>query len=239
MIYALVVFSLTFFGSIPILSIKLLLFSVFIIATVSFLVIFGRLFLLPGIQTILAYRKGLDVRLPDEIAHLANQMNVKVAKLRIVERLCNAYVIGTTVVLGRELLEKLDLDEIIGVTSHEFAHKKGKHIPLRIGIMIPFWAFALFCWSRLYSPIFFTVSSTQILLAAMVNIGILAFLLVAMIIPNWMSEFKADESAARFAGKASIRSALLKLVKKQHYEESSETHPSLVERLKRIDKLKP
>lgn len=237
-IYSLVVMSLTFFGTIPILSLKLALFSIFMIVAVLFLVIFGQLFLHPGIQRILAYMKGLSIPLPDEIAHLAKHMDVKVAKLRIVEGLCNAYVIGGSVVLGRKLLEKLNLAEILGVTAHEFAHKKGKHIPLRIGIIIPFWAFAMYCWSKLYSPIFFTESFTQMLLIVMVNIGLLAFLLVAMIVPNWMLEFKADESAAKFVGKASIRSALLGLVKKEHYEEPSETHPSIAERVKRIDKLK-
>ncbi len=70
----------------------------------------------------------------------------------------------------------------------------------------------------------------------MVNIGLLAFILVTMIVPNWILEFKADRIAAKFAGKENIKSALLKFVNKEDYEEPSETHPSIAERVKRIDK---
>ena len=236
-IYTIVVMSLTFFGSIPSLFVKLLFFSVFTIAAGLFLVIFGRLFLLPGVQQILAYRKSRIIEIPDEIVYLSNQMGVEIRKLRIAEGLCNAYVIGGAIVIGKELLEKLNLSEILAVVAHELAHKKGKHIPLRVVIMIPFLVLAMYSWSRLYSPIFFTESFTQIVLTVMVNIGLLAFMLVTMIVPNWILEFKADRTAAKFRGKENIKSALLKLVDKENYEEPSETHPSVGERIKRIDKL--
>lgn len=237
-IYTLVVMNLTFFGSIPSLFVKLLFLSTLTFAAVLFLMIFSRLFLLPGVQRIIAYKKGRNIPLPDEIVYLKKQMKVKVDKLRIVEGLCNAYVIGGSVVLGKELLEKLNYAEILSVIAHEFAHKRGKHILLRIITIIPFTALALHSWSKLSSPIFFTESFTQILLTIMVNIGLLAFILVVMIIPNWMLEFKADEIAARFTEKENVKSALLKLVKKEHYKEPSETHPSIAERVKRIDHLK-
>ena len=236
-IYTIVVMSLTFFGSIPSLFVKLLFLSVFTIAAGLFLVIFGRLFLLPGVQQILAYRKSQIIQIPDEIIYLSNQIGVEIKKLRIAEGLCNAYVIGGAVVLGKKLLGKLNLAEILAVIAHELAHKKGKHILLRLVIIIPFLALAMYSWSRLYSPIFFTESFTQIVLTVMVNIGLLAFMLVTMIVPNWILEFKADRTAAKFAGKENIKSALLKLVDKGNYEEPSETHPSVAERIKRIDKL--
>lgn len=132
---------------------------------------------------------------------------------------------------------RLNFAEILAVVTHELVHKKGKHILLRLVTMIPFLALAMYSWSRLYSPIFFTESFTQIVLTVMVNIGLLAFMLVTMIVPNWILEFKADRTAAKFAGKENIKSALLKLVDKENYEEPSETHPSVAERIKRIDKL--
>lgn len=236
-IYTIVVMSLTFFGSIPSLFVKFLFFSLFTIAAGLFLMIFGRLFLLPGIQQILAYRNSRIIQTPDEIVYLSNQIGAEVKKLRIAEGLCNAYVIGGAIVLGKELLEKLNLAEILAVIAHELTHKKGKHILLRLVIMIPFLALAMYSWSRLYSPIFFTESFTQIVLTVMVNIGLLAFMLVTMTVPNWILEFKADRTAAKFAGKENIKSALLKLVGKENYEEPSETHPSVAERIKRIDKL--
>ena len=229
--------SLTFFGSIPILFVKLLFLSLFIIAAGLFLVIFGQLFILPGVQQILAYKKSQSIQIPNEIAYLSNKMGVKINEIKIVEGVCNAYVIGGAVVLGKKLLEKLDLDEILAVIAHELAHKKGKHILLRFLITIPLLAIAMYSWSKLYSPIFFTESFTQIVLTVMVNIGLLAFMLVIMIIPNWILEFKADKAAAKFAGKENIKSALLKLVDKENLEEPSETHPSIAERIKRINKL--
>lgn len=237
LIYTLVVMSLTFFGSIPILFVKLLFLPLFIIAAGLFLVIFGQLFLFPGVQQILAYKKGQSIPIPNEIVYLSNQMGVKIKKIRIVEGVYNAYVIGGAVVLGRKLLEKLNLDELLAVIAHELAHKKGRHILLRFLTMILFLVFAMYSWSRLYSPIFFTESFTQIVLTVMINIGLLAFMLVTMIVPNWILEFKADRTAAKFAGKENIKSALLKLVDKENYEEPSETHPSVAERIKHIDKL--
>jgi len=236
-IYTIVVMSLTFFGSIPSLFVKLLLFPVFTVAAGLFLVIFGRLFLLPGVQQILAYRKSQIIEIPDEIVFLSNHIGVKIEKIRIAEGLRNAYVIGGAIVLGKKLLEELNLAEILAVIAHELAHKKGKHLLLRFLIMIPFVSLAMYSWSRLYSPIFFTKSFTQIVLTIMVNIGLLAFMLVTMIVPNWILEFKADETAAKFVGKENMKSALLKLVNKENYEEPSETHPSVAERVKRLDKL--
>jgi len=65
----------------------------------------------------------------------------------------------------------------------------------------------------------------------------LRFLLVVLIPVNWLVEFDADKFAVKLVGKEYIKSALLKLVDADRFEEPSETHPSAAERVKRIDKL--
>lgn len=237
-IYTLVVISLTLFGTLPSLFLRFWAFFVFAGVSGLFLIIFGQLFLLPGVKNYLAYKKSKSIPLPDEVVRLKNQMGVNLKDLRIAEGLCNAYVIGGSVVLGTEFLKKLSSNDILAGIAHELAHKKGRHILLRVGIMVPFLLFVSYSWSKLTSPIFFTESFTLILLTIMVNIGTLAFILVVMIVPNWFLEFKADELAAKFAGKENIKSALRKLVNKEDHEKSSETHPSIAERVKRIDKLR-
>jgi len=236
-IYTLVVISLSFFGTLPNLLLRFLAFFVFACVSGPFLIIFGRSFLLPGVKNYLAYKRSKSIPLPDEVVRLKNQMGVDF-DLRIAEGLCNAYVIGGSVVIGTEFLKKLSSNEILAGIAHELAHKKGRHILLRVGIMIPFLLFLSYNWSKLTSPIFFTESFTLILLTMMMNIGALAFILVVMIIPNWFLEFKADEFAAKSAGKENIKSVLRKLVNKEDHEKSSETHPSIADRIKRIDNLR-
>jgi Zn-dependent protease with chaperone function len=74
--------------------------------------------------------------------------------------------------------------------------------------------------------------------SVMMDLALLAFMIVIMTIPNWISEIKADEASARFAGKENIRSALLKLTSKENASRDSETHPSIHARVKHIDEMK-
>jgi Zn-dependent protease with chaperone function len=57
---------------------------------------------------------------------------------------------------------------------------------------------------------------------------------------NWYLEFRADRIAAKFVGREYMKSALTKLAKSKNYDvnEPSETHPSITERIKELDRLK-
>ena len=92
-------------------------------------------------------------------------------------------------------------------------------------------------WSSFSSPIFLNETVTQIILTVVLNIMEFAFLLVVFIPINWLIEFDADKFAAKLVGKEHIKSALLKIVDADEVEEPSETHPSVAERVNRIDKL--
>jgi Zn-dependent protease with chaperone function len=67
------------------------------------------------------------------------------------------------------------------------------------------------------------------------NIAMLAYILAILLPINWYLELRADRTAAKYVGKDQIKSALLKLVNKESQNEPSETHPSIVQRLKCID----
>lgn len=75
------------------------------------------------------------------------------------------------------------------------------------------------------------------MLSIFAAISLSAFTLVVTIPVSWLLEFKADETAAKFVGKENIKSALIKLTPKEKLNIASETHPSTLERVKRLDKL--
>jgi len=235
-IYYVVVWSLTIFGAFPSLIMRFAALAVFIVATILFVPIFTSQFV-STVRLILAHRKRERFPVSFEIAALSKRMGADVKELGIVKG-CTAYVWGKSLVLGKELLEDFTLDERQAVVGHELGHIKERHALLRLVLLSPLLAVPLYGWSRLSSPIFFSELLTQVMLVVMLNIAMLAYILLAAIPVNWYFEARADRISARYLGKESIKSALLKFGKKKNLKESSETHPSIVDRVKAIDKLK-
>lgn len=235
-LYYLVVLSMTLFGSFPSLVVKFAAFGVLVAASVLFIPVFTSQFI-SAIRQFLVHRSRVKLPISNEIVDLSKRVGAHVKELGIV-RGCTAYVLGKSLVLGTELLDRLTFDERQAVVAHELGHIKRKHAIFRVILLTPLLAVLLFSWSRLYSPIFFTESITQIILTIMMNIAMLAFVMLAMIPINWYIELEADRIAARCAGKENIKSALLKLANKKNLKEPSETHPSIAERIKAIDKLR-
>jgi Zn-dependent protease with chaperone function len=234
-LYYLVVLAMTLFGTFPLMSIKLGAFVVFIVACAFFLPVAASQF----ISTIRQFAvHGGRVKLPvsAEVTDLSKRAGVEVKELGIV-RGNNAYVLGKSLVLGMALLEKLSFNERQAVVAHELVHIKRKHVVIRSVWVAILSNVLMLSWSKLYSPIFFSESITQIILMVMLNISVLAFLFLVMIPINWYIEQDADRFAAKLVGKEYIKSALLKFADEKNFEEPSETHPSIAERVKRIDKL--
>lgn len=234
-LYEIVVLSLTFFGTFPNLAVKFISLFAFIVAGGLFIYVFTTQFV-SQLRLVLAYRNREKVPISNEIAKLSKQMNVQLKGLGIVKG-CTAYVIGKHLVLGLELLKKLTFNERQAVVAHELGHIKEKHVLFRLVLMIPLLAIPFYSWSTLYSPIFFTESITQIILTVMIDVAFLAYTILIMILPNWFSEFRADTIAARFTGKENIKLALLKFADEEKLGVASETHPSIYDRVKRIEKL--
>jgi len=234
-LYCFVVLSGSIFGSFPSLLVKLCALSVFVVSSVFFLPIAVSQFA-SAIKQLTMHKSGIQVSIPLEIANLANKAGVTIKELRIVKANI-AYVIGKSLVLGIELVDKLDRNELLAVVAHELGHIKRRHLLIKIAFLILFWIILMLSWSSFSSPIFLNETVTQIILTVVLNIMEFAFLLVVFIPINWLIEFDADKFAAKLVGKEHIKSALLKIVDADEVEEPSETHPSVAERVNRIDKL--
>jgi len=181
--------SLTLFGTFPSLIVKFVSFVVFIVASVLFVPIFTLQFI-SQLRQVLAHKKREKFPISYEIADLSRRIGAQVKELRIVKG-CTAYVLRGSLVLGTDLIEELTFDERQAVVGHELGHIKEKHAILRVILPIPLLAVPLYSWSRLYSPIFFTESLTQIILTVMLNIALLAFVMLATIPINWYLELRA------------------------------------------------
>jgi len=234
-LYYLVVLAMTLFGTFPLMIVKLGAFVVFIVASAFFLPIAASYFI-STIRQFTLHRSRVKLSVSAEILDLSKRASVDVRELGIV-RANTAYVLGKSLVLGTELLEKLSLNERQAVVAHELGHIRRRHAVIRGVLLVPLLAVLMLSWSKLYSPIFFSESLTQIILTVMLNISVLAFLLMVMIPINWYIEQDADRFAAKLVGKEYLKSALLKFADGKNFEEPSETHPSIAERVKRIDKL--
>ncbi|MFQ6065373.1 MAG: M48 family metalloprotease, partial [Candidatus Bathyarchaeia archaeon] len=128
-------------------------------------------------------------------------------------------------------------DKRQAVVAHELGHIKQRFILWRLAPMIPLLLLPFYAWWQLTTPIFFTEQVTHIMVTIMVAIAFLVYIRTVMIPVNWVLEAGADKIGAKFVGKENMISALLALGSKEEYDESSETHPSISERVKLIDKL--
>jgi len=234
-LYYLVVLAMTLFGTFPLMIVKLGAFVVFMVASALFLPVAASHFILTFRQ-FAVHRSRVKLPVSAEILYLAKKAGVEVKELGIVKA-DTAYVMGKSLVLGTDLVKKLSFDERQAVVAHELGHIKRRHVVIRCVWLVPLLALLMLSWSNLYVPIFVSESITQIILTVMLNISGLAFLLMVLIPINWYIEQDADKFAAKLVGKEHIKSALLKFVEGKNFEEPSETHPSIAERVKRIDKL--
>ena len=167
--------------------------------------------------------KATEVPLPIELATLAKNMGLKVSKMKVFPKVCNAYAHGNQLFMGQKLLEKLNSEQIKAVAAHEFGHIKGRHIMVQVFYILPIIAFVWLGWSKL-PPV-------------MLDLGLIAYMMVALVPLHWMIEKRADLVAVKYVGKEPFKSALLSLVEKDRLNEPSETHPSISQRLKWIDEI--
>lgn len=237
-LYAAIIFGSTLLGT-PLLHnavMKILSLIFLLIASGVYLPIFISQFAFPRLKLLLIHRNRVKLPVSKEIIDLSRQIGVQIKELAVVKG-CTAYVIGKTMVLGTELLRRLSFDQRQAVVAHELGHIKKRHGLLSTFSLFLIFGTAYFCFSKFYVPIFFIESPISLVLTAVVNITLLVFMMTVFIPISWYFEMKADEVAAKYTGKENIKSTLLALADNQDLEEPSETHPSIVERIKHIDKL--
>jgi len=226
------ILSLLLFGTFPNLIVRLAFFFIFLVSSALFLPLFASQFL-GQVHQLLSHTKRVKLPASREIVDLAARMGVKIKKIGIVDGK-TAYVIGNTIVLGKELISRLTFDERQAVVGHELAHIKKKAFLVRLGLFLPLQVIGSFSLLHLTSPIFVSESFTQTVLTIMISIGLLAYMMLVMIPINWFIEYTADETAAKYCGKENIANALLNLTDEDELDHLSETHPSTSERVKRI-----
>lgn len=238
-LYYAVVTCFTMFGSIPIISFKLVFLAALVPIASLFLMILSRNFLYPTFKFIWLSRKAPRLPVPNQLEQLAKRMNTPLQEIKIINiKEKNAFATGKGIVFTRGLWDALDKGEIMSVTAHELAHIKGKHVTYKFIAMMGMVTAIMVAWLRFTYPILFNETITQVVLQTTLDIAMLAFLFVAMIPLNWAVELKADEAAVKFEGKESMQSALLKLTKPEEQDQPSETHPSVKQRIRHIEEMK-
>lgn len=217
-IYSIVVTSTSLYVVFPIPILRLTCLLAFLVSAEFFTYIYTTRYL-SNLWLLLTHKKATKIDIPIEITGLLNKMNVKIDELRIRENFCNAYAKGKSIVLGRQILEQLDIQETLAVVAHELAHIKEKHFYVKL-LFIPICLFSIWSWFGLPLQILF--------------ISWLAYVTICLIPINWYLEYRADNTAIRLCGSNNLQSALLKLANanKKSLNEPSEDHPSIANRLK-------
>jgi Zn-dependent protease with chaperone function len=148
-------------------------------------------------------------------------MGLKIEKMKTIPNICNAYVRGGQLFVGEELLRKLNFDQSKATFAHEFGHIKGKHAIVLPLCMLPILTYMCSIWYSLDPMMRF--------------LGLLAYMVLAIVPIQWELERRADRMAIKYVGKEAIKSALLALEERERMDEPSETHPPTSKRLKWID----
>jgi Zn-dependent protease with chaperone function len=187
-------------------------------------------------KLVFAKKYEADQATKETVYRTAERMHVrKPKKILIAQGVLNAYVRFQTLVLGDLLLKTLSTANLECVIAHELAHQKRHHAIKMICATTAFLAFPLLVWQRAYYvPIIFNEQFTSIMLSVMICIGTLALISALMIPLNYFLEFDADGIATKAMGKARMIAAYLAIAKKEDFRESSESHPSILDRIKRI-----
>jgi len=165
------------------------------------------------------------IPIPKEVIDLAHRMRVKVKKLGIHLSLYNAYTKGSSIIIGKALLDRLNVEESCAIIAHELSHIKRRPVEIIIK-------------STYLIPISLSIISWTSLPYVMFLLGALAYMVVLITPLNWLFELLADIDAAKYVGKEHIKSALLALaIDKRKLNEPSETHPPIIKRIKNIEQL--
>jgi Zn-dependent protease with chaperone function len=120
-----IVVSYTFFAGLPGMF-KIIPLSCFIISSGVYFAIFIHQFV-PSIRLSLDKKNELSIPMLAEVAELSKAIGTEIKEIKIRNKMCNAFVRGKTLVLGMELLKRLDPVECKAVVAHELGHIKGKH----------------------------------------------------------------------------------------------------------------
>jgi|WetSurMetagenome_2_1015567.scaffolds.fasta_scaffold117336_3 Zn-dependent protease with chaperone function len=229
-----VVTCFSFFLSMPNLIVKIIFLTGFAISSAAYMGIFIQKFL-PELRFSFDKKSEYLIPAPIEIAELSKAIGATIKEVKLRVKMNNAFVRGKTLVLGMELLNRLDPLECQAVVAHEIGHVKERHRIILVLVGVSVLLLPSFSWSIYSLPIVISPIFTQGSIMIMKEVALFAFFMVALIPISWYLELRSDRIAAEFVGKQHIASALLKLSK--NIDEPSETHPSIADRIKYIDEM--
>ena len=213
---AVVIFA-TFFNAFPIPILMWITGIAFLVTAEIFVFIYVHNFLssLPFL-----FGKTQWASLPKDYDELTKKINVKI-KFGVRENLDNVFCqpFRKAVVVGKNFMRKLNSEQQLAVLAHECAHIKKKH---HLKSMI-FLTLSLF--------FFLPLLELPIVMSA---IALLAYIFVSSVPISWRNEFEADRIAAEFVGKETVISTLLAISTEKNRDETSESHPSITKRIKKL-----
>lgn len=166
-----------------------------------------------------------------EFTELAERMGVKLHKERpfgIKKGLNNAFtnLLTNQIIFGQDLISKLNKRECLALACHELTHLKENHF-MRIFS-------SLLIVSLLISISLSVTAPPQII----INLICLSAMFITFVFTSWQNELAADARAGKQIGKKPTISLLQKLVSPTKWQYESETHPSIRERISKLQKMK-
>jgi Zn-dependent protease with chaperone function len=167
-----------------------------------------------------------------QLRSISQPFNVRLNKIKpfgILKGSDNAWANPFTrqIVVGEKTLRLLKTpEELTALVGHELTHI-GRHHHLKMA----FWTFAVPITLAL--PFYLTHAPIIITELVFYAVFFVAFLLV-----SWHNEYEADAGAAIIAGQDAMISVLHKLVPEKNWVHESETHPSVNNRVRKLEKVK-
>lgn len=212
---------------------RLLSILVFAVSAEAMIVLWGNFFfgnLFEGLKMLFKSENSVSwVDIP-EFKKLAKQMGIQLHKKQpfgIKKGLNNAYASYLTnqIILGEELLKKLRKKERLALASHEFTHLKGNHpIKMFYGLLIVF----------LLTSLSLSLATPPTIVS---NLIYAAIFVITFVFISRLTEYTADAGAAKQIGKEPTISLLRKLVPSEQWDRESETHPSIRDRISKLQKM--
>lgn len=205
------------------------------------------------------FEKFPEGELRDGIFKLSKQLNFDLNEVYLMDGSKrsghgNAYFTGfgknQRVVLYDTLVSELSVDEILAVLAHEIGHKKLKHVLKQLGMMVIILLLMMVILGWLFNSIEFYQAFGFEVIRPEVGLVLFSFLIAPFLyfltpltsILQRRYEYQADAFAREAIGASQMRLALIKIYRSNlgnlkpnpWYSFFHHSHPTLVERLKKL-----
>ena len=214
---------------------KLVAIVILFISAEAMILLWGSFFLgnlIENMKTIFKAGKSISwIEIP-EFKELAKQMGVKLHQKRpfgIKQGLNNAYAIPLPlfrqIIFGEDLIQRLGTLERLALASHELTHLKQDHYGKTL------------MWSILIILLVAISLSFAPAPTIVKNVTCVAAFLITFVFVSHQNEYAADAGASAQVGKEPTISLLQNIVPAEKWRSESETHPSIQDRISKLQKM--